>query len=49
MKCPSCGAADLVRGTRDVPYTYKGEQTVVSGVSGDSAPRATRRFSTGMS
>ncbi len=23
MKCPCCGAAELVRGTRDLPLTYK--------------------------
>ena len=27
MKCPNCAAAKLVRDTRDVPYTYKGETT----------------------
>lgn len=23
MKCPSCGAAELIHDTRDLPYTYK--------------------------
>ena len=27
MKCPACGAAELLHDTRDVPYTYKGETT----------------------
>ena len=35
MKCPSCGAANLVRDTRDLPYTYKGETTILPNVSGD--------------
>ena len=38
MKCPNCGAADLVRDTRDIPYTYKGETTVFAQVSGDWCP-----------
>lgn len=35
MKCPVCGAAELVHDTRDLPYTYKGETTVISAVTGD--------------
>ncbi|GEM_PF-5175425 len=31
MKCPVCGAAELIHDTRDVPYTYKGETTVIAG------------------
>ncbi len=38
MKCPVCGAAHLVRDTRDLPYTYKGETTVITGVTGDFCP-----------
>lgn len=38
MKCPVCGAAQLVRETRDLPYTYKGETTVIPGVTGDFCP-----------
>ncbi|HRE12843.1 MAG TPA: type II toxin-antitoxin system MqsA family antitoxin [Usitatibacteraceae bacterium] len=38
MKCPNCGAAKLVRGSRDLPYTYKGETTVVPMVAGDFCP-----------
>ena len=38
MKCPSCAAADLVPDTRDMPYTYKGESTVIAGVTGDFCP-----------
>ena len=38
MKCPNCAAAKLVRDTRDVPYTYKGETTVLPQVTGDFCP-----------
>ena len=29
MKCPVCGAAELIHDTRDLPYTYKGESTTI--------------------
>ncbi|CAJ0772585.1 type II toxin-antitoxin system MqsA family antitoxin [Ralstonia chuxiongensis] len=38
MKCPSCGAAELIHDTRDVPYAYKGETTVIPSVTGDFCP-----------
>jgi HTH-type transcriptional regulator/antitoxin MqsA len=38
MKCPSCAAAELVRDTRDLPYIYKGETTVIPAVTGDFCP-----------
>lgn len=38
MKCPVCGAAKLVHDTRDLPYTYKGETTLIAGVTGDFCP-----------
>ena len=38
MKCPVCGAAELVRDTRDLPYTYKGETTSIPDVTGDFCP-----------
>lgn len=38
MKCPICGAAELIHDTRDIPYTYKGESTVISSVTGDFCP-----------
>lgn len=34
MKCPSCGEANLVRGKRGIPYTYKGETTTIEAVRG---------------
>ena len=33
MKCPVCGAAELVHDTRDLPYFYKGEATVIAEVT----------------
>lgn len=38
MKCPSCGGAKLVRGTRDILYTYKGETTTIPAVRGEFCP-----------
>jgi HTH-type transcriptional regulator/antitoxin MqsA len=35
MKCPICAKAELVRDIRDIPYTYKGEVTVIPDVTGD--------------
>ena len=38
MKCPCCGAAELIHDTRDLPYTYKGETTTIPAVTGDFCP-----------
>ncbi|WP_454734607.1 type II toxin-antitoxin system MqsA family antitoxin [Cupriavidus necator] len=38
MKCPECGAAELVRDVRDIPYTYRGETTVLEAVHGEFCP-----------
>lgn len=38
MKCPACGAAEMVRATRDLPHTYKGESTRVADVTGEFCP-----------
>ncbi len=38
MKCPVCGAAELIHDTRDLPYTYKGETTLIPAVRGDFCP-----------
>ena len=38
MKCPVCGAAELIHDSRNLPYTYKGETTVVAAVTGDFCP-----------
>ena len=38
MKCPCCGAAELIYDTRDMPYTYKGETTTIPAVTGYFCP-----------
>ena len=38
MKCPVCGAAELIHDTRDLPYAYKGESTVIPAVTADFCP-----------
>ena len=38
MKCPICGAAELVHDTRDMPYIYKGETSIIPAVTGDFCP-----------
>lgn len=38
MKCPSCATAELVHDTQDMPYSYKGESTVIPDVTGDFCP-----------
>ncbi len=37
MRCPMCGAAELVHDSRDIPYTYKGETTFLN-TTGDFCP-----------
>ncbi|MCW8209386.1 type II toxin-antitoxin system MqsA family antitoxin [Verminephrobacter aporrectodeae subsp. tuberculatae] len=38
MKCPCCGAAELIPDTRDIQYIYKGEATVIPKVTGEFCP-----------
>ena len=38
MKCPVCGAAELIHDTRDMPYTYTGETATIPAVTGDHCP-----------
>jgi HTH-type transcriptional regulator / antitoxin MqsA len=38
MKCPACGAAELIHDTRDLPYSYKGETTAIPAVRADFCP-----------
>lgn len=38
MKCPVCGMAELIHDTRDIPYTYKGETTVIPAVTAEFCP-----------
>ena len=44
MKCPICAEAELIHDTRDVTYTYKGESTVLPGVTGDFCPACGEAF-----
>ncbi len=41
MKCPVCASAELIHDTRDIPFTYKGETTVINSVTGDFCPACT--------
>ena len=38
MKCPNCGAGELVHDVQDVTYRYKGEVTSIPAVTGDYCP-----------
>ena len=38
MRCPVCGQAELVQQTRDLPYSYKGESTLLPAIVGDFCP-----------
>lgn len=38
MKCPCCGAAELIHDTRDMPYIYKGQTNTIPSVTGDFCP-----------
>ena len=38
MKCPCCGAAELIHDIRDIPFIYKGESTVIPAVTGNFCP-----------
>ena len=38
MKCPACGASELVQNTRDLSYTYKGKSIVIPSVAGEFCP-----------
>lgn len=38
MKCPACGAAELIHDTRDLAYVYKGESTTIPAVTGNFCP-----------
>jgi HTH-type transcriptional regulator / antitoxin MqsA len=38
MKCPACGGAEMVRDSRNIPYTYKGEATTILDTVGEYCP-----------
>jgi HTH-type transcriptional regulator/antitoxin MqsA len=37
MQCPICGAAELIHDTRGIPFTYKGETTILK-TTGEFGP-----------
>jgi HTH-type transcriptional regulator/antitoxin MqsA len=39
MKCPVCGDAELSHEIRNMPFSYKGQTTVITGVTGDFCPQ----------
>lgn len=38
MTCPNCNTTALVKVRSDMPYTYKGEQTILREVTGEWCP-----------
>jgi HTH-type transcriptional regulator/antitoxin MqsA len=38
MQCLVCGGAEAIHDTRDVPYTYRGEEAVLPAIEGDFCP-----------
>ncbi|MEW9679058.1 type II toxin-antitoxin system MqsA family antitoxin [Pseudomonas sp. TE50-2] len=38
MKCPMCGGAELVAQAQDMPYRYKGQDTLIPDIFGDYCP-----------
>ncbi len=38
MKCPSCGAGELIHDTRDIPCAYKGQYGTIAAVIGEFCP-----------
>jgi HTH-type transcriptional regulator/antitoxin MqsA len=38
MKCPDCGAAELVRDTRNLRYACVGKTAIFEAVTGDDCP-----------
>ncbi|WP_343731238.1 type II toxin-antitoxin system MqsA family antitoxin [Duganella sp.] len=38
MKCPTCGNAELVHDTRDVPFSRNGATSTIEAVTGDFCP-----------
>ncbi|NLS54690.1 type II TA system antitoxin MqsA family protein [Hafnia alvei] len=35
MQCPECGSKNTIKDYRDIPFTYKGQPTVVKAVGAD--------------
>lgn len=38
MQCPNCFQAELVAQTKDLPYRYKGKETIIPNVSAQFCP-----------
>jgi len=38
MKCPICIEQEMIHDIRDIPYTYKGETTIIPSVTGNFCP-----------
>ncbi|UAW98750.1 type II toxin-antitoxin system MqsA family antitoxin [Halopseudomonas nanhaiensis] len=38
MKCPTCGAAELIPDVRDLPFTLNEQTTVIYNVEGEYCP-----------
>lgn len=38
MKCPACGAAEMIHDSRDIPYTYMGKLTIIPHIEADFCP-----------
>lgn len=43
-RCHACGKADLVQKTKNMPYVYKGQSTVLADVSGQWCPACNEAF-----
>ncbi|ABB75502.1 transcriptional regulator, XRE family [Nitrosospira multiformis ATCC 25196] len=39
MRCSLCGKGEVVAGTRDVPFTYKGQKTFIKNIRGEYCNR----------
>lgn len=44
MDCALCGKGQLVRDTRDIPYTYKGQKTVIKNIRGEYCNRCSHGY-----
>jgi HTH-type transcriptional regulator/antitoxin MqsA len=38
MRCPACGAADLIHTTHDIPTDYRGVSAIIPVVTGEFCP-----------
>ncbi|MBP7863206.1 type II toxin-antitoxin system MqsA family antitoxin [bacterium] len=47
MKCLFCGKAKMIRGVKDVTYTYKGQTTIIPKVGGEYCPECDESIHSG--